>query len=214
MGQLLHSRAASTAGMAGHGQWSLEQPHNMLHNACDFPMSDVPFAAFHPIFWLHHSNVDRLYEAFLKHTRKIGLNPEGQFSKCDQEWFSRPLSPFHHPTQLTGDKPSLFYPTYAFDDTRSLGYEYDFVPDIEPNLPKPLQQGFQPNMAILEDVDPKKFRGRSLNFHFFIVKKDMPFKMPFVDPLEFKEEGEQPGVIYAGMDALFSAKEGFCPNCE
>ncbi|GLC38356.1 hypothetical protein PLESTB_001268000 [Pleodorina starrii] len=214
MGQLLHSRAASTAGMAGDGQWSLEQPHNMLHNACDFPMSDVPYAAFHPLFWLHHSNVDRQYEAFLRHTRGIGLNPEGQFSKCDQEWFSRPLTPFTHPTHLTGNKPSLFYPTFAFNDTRSLGYDYDDVPVIKATVPKALQQGSQPNMAILEDVDPKKFRGRSLNFHFFIVDKKNESFPPLVDPREFKEQGEQLGVIYAGMDALFSAKEGFCPNCD
>ena len=30
--------------------------------ACGFPMTTVPYAAFHPIFFLHHSNCDRIYE--------------------------------------------------------------------------------------------------------------------------------------------------------
>ena len=36
-------------------------------------VGSVPTAAFHPIFWLHHCNVDRVYESFLAvrgHTRR------------------------------------------------------------------------------------------------------------------------------------------------
>eukprot|EP00965_Chrysotila_dentata_P160301 5293305-Pleurochrysis_carterae.AAC.1 len=39
--------------------------HNSIHVAVGYPMTSVKWAAFHPIFFLHHCNVDRLYEAYL-----------------------------------------------------------------------------------------------------------------------------------------------------
>ena len=40
-------------------------PHNGVHGAVGYPLSDVPFASFHPLFFLLHCNVDRMYEAYL-----------------------------------------------------------------------------------------------------------------------------------------------------
>ncbi|MCJ1399563.1 hypothetical protein MMC11_002765 [Xylographa trunciseda] len=45
---------------------SLEGIHNMIHNwtggvKLEGHMSEVPVAAFDPIFWLHHANIDRFY---------------------------------------------------------------------------------------------------------------------------------------------------------
>jgi len=42
----------------------LESPHNSLHNIIggnDGTMSSINIAAFDPIFWLHHCNMDRFY---------------------------------------------------------------------------------------------------------------------------------------------------------
>ncbi|KAI0777961.1 hypothetical protein BC629DRAFT_620630 [Irpex lacteus] len=39
---------------------SLEQIHNNIHNKTGGFMGDVPIAAFDPIFWMHHANVDRI----------------------------------------------------------------------------------------------------------------------------------------------------------
>jgi hypothetical protein len=63
LGEEAHWRAASTRWGGGV---SLETPHNDVHVACGFPMTSVTFAAFHPVFFLHHCNIDRLYEGYLR----------------------------------------------------------------------------------------------------------------------------------------------------
>jgi hypothetical protein len=45
--------------------FSIEDSHNSVHVAVGGPMADVPAAAFCPIFFLHHCNVDRVYESYL-----------------------------------------------------------------------------------------------------------------------------------------------------
>jgi len=57
-----HWRAASTRWSGGS---SVETPHNDIHAVLGFPMTSVAYAAFHPIFFLHHCNVDRIYEAYI-----------------------------------------------------------------------------------------------------------------------------------------------------
>ena len=49
---------------------AVEAPHNSLHMHCGFPMTSLRYAAFHPIFFLHHCNIDRLYEKYL--TLEVG----------------------------------------------------------------------------------------------------------------------------------------------
>jgi hypothetical protein len=48
-----------------------QQPHGTTHCAvgpgCPYPlMGDVPVAGTDPIFWLHHANIDRIFECWLK----------------------------------------------------------------------------------------------------------------------------------------------------
>ena len=43
---------------------SLEEPHDNIHGFVGRLMADFG-SAFHPIFWLHHCNVDRLYESWM-----------------------------------------------------------------------------------------------------------------------------------------------------
>jgi hypothetical protein len=48
-----------------------QQPHGSTHCAvgpgCPYPlMGDVPVAGTDPIFWLHHANIDRIFECWLK----------------------------------------------------------------------------------------------------------------------------------------------------
>jgi tyrosinase len=48
-----------------------QQPHGTNHCAvgpgCPYPlMGDVPVAGTDPIFWLHHANIDRIFECWLK----------------------------------------------------------------------------------------------------------------------------------------------------
>lgn len=45
---------------------SIENSHNAIHVAIGGVMARMS-SAFHPIFWLHHNNVDRVYESYLTH---------------------------------------------------------------------------------------------------------------------------------------------------
>jgi tyrosinase len=40
---------------------ALENPHNGLHGFVGGTMGIIPYAAYDPIFWAHHANVDRLF---------------------------------------------------------------------------------------------------------------------------------------------------------
>lgn len=55
--------AFSPPGMTG----DLEaNPHNSVHVILDGVMGDPRTAGLHPLFWLHHCNIDRLWEAWMR----------------------------------------------------------------------------------------------------------------------------------------------------
>ena len=58
-----HAQHASTA-FSDHRNPSVESPHNSVHGAVGGIMASYQ-SSFHPVFWLHHCQVDRLYEAYL-----------------------------------------------------------------------------------------------------------------------------------------------------
>eukprot|EP01040_Poterioochromonas_malhamensis_P010112 gene10112-10992_t len=79
---------------ANDNPYNFESPHNQLHNAVGGDMADVSVAAFDPIFWLHHSNVERMHSAWI---RKHGI-PEhviGYHKKIpNHDYIDAPLYPF------------------------------------------------------------------------------------------------------------------------
>ena len=56
-----HSHHACTGWSRGTNNVSLESPHNTMHGVVGGIMASYQ-SSFHPVFWLHHCNVDRLYE--------------------------------------------------------------------------------------------------------------------------------------------------------
>ncbi|KAJ0325697.1 hypothetical protein COL5a_007203 [Colletotrichum fioriniae] len=106
------------------GWSSLEFLHNCIHvwTGGEYAspgmghMSDLTVAAFDPIFWLHHCNVDRQLAIFQK------LNPEHWFdggSPIKDETADGPLHPFHSDTNATLITSNLV------KDITSYGYTYD-----------------------------------------------------------------------------------------
>lgn len=66
VGQLMTVPDFATFGGVSMGGGTLEvQPHNLVHMLVGGDMSQVPRAAFDPVFLLHHCNVDRLWEHWL-----------------------------------------------------------------------------------------------------------------------------------------------------
>ena len=66
-----HAQHACTA-YSDHRHRSLETPHNKIHGMVGGIMASFQ-SSFHPIFWLHHCNVDRIYESYL------ALEPDSAF---------------------------------------------------------------------------------------------------------------------------------------
>ncbi|GIL62411.1 hypothetical protein Vafri_16631 [Volvox africanus] len=202
MVQLLHNRAATLQNVQKTAR-SIEEPHNHMHNACGFPMCEIPVAAFHPIFWLHHSNVDRIYEAYLQHAKSIGLDPEGQFSSCNKTLYETPLNPF---TMVVDGKRTPVMPHTVLQDTEALGYFYDKVPTkLKPVYP---DLHSLPTLAVVGSIDPRRLRGRSYNFHAFLVKNGESFTPP-TDAANLHERED-----YAGADGFLGGKSGPCATCD
>lgn len=130
-------RTGFSHGGSQHGQ--LEQlPHDQVHvftggasSEADCTkgwMSDPDCAAADPIFWLHHSNIDRLWKRWLETPRMV--NP------TDQAWLGRQYR-FYDPDSRTF---VTMRPTDVLDTAAQLGYVYD-------DDPAPVSLALQPSAA-------------------------------------------------------------------
>lgn len=105
-------------------------PHNRVHMQIGGFMSDPATAALDPIFWLHHCNIDRLWE--------VWRNQGSQFrSPQTADWLSTVPFPMHD-----GDNNAFTYFSKDMLDTTTVlhGYQYDNVPVAhEPAGAQPLE---------------------------------------------------------------------------
>lgn len=94
-------------------QSALENPHGGVHVSVGGDMSDVRRAALDPVFWLHHANIDRLWEAWLS---KCGsrANPK------DATWLNKTYSFVDETGTIVNMKGSQVVKTAA-----TLNYRYD-----------------------------------------------------------------------------------------
>ena len=110
---------------------SLENMHNMIHALVGNGghMSYVPYSAFDPIFWLHHTNVDRLFaiwQAIYPNSYTTPeINSEATYTNAWEEIedVNTPLTPFH------ADSAGTLYTSATARYTRSFGYTYPEVMD-------------------------------------------------------------------------------------
>ena len=119
----------------GPGAGQLEiVPHGSIHVAVGAGgwMSGFNTAGLDPIFWLHHANIDRLWEVWLnRHT--------GHKNPTSLQWLSRIAFSFHDAT------PKIVTMRCSeVIDTTALDYAYD---DISDPLPAP---GPGPESAVIE----------------------------------------------------------------
>ncbi|KAF4454859.1 hypothetical protein F53441_2729 [Fusarium austroafricanum] len=116
------------------GYISLEYIHNNIHNLAggsDYAtgmghMSDVPVAAFDPIFWLHHVQIDRLLSIWQCLYPKLWFDDEQSSAEThssvmdDKE--TDPLEPFH---RKDNDPDKQVWTAQACRDWTDLNYQYD-----------------------------------------------------------------------------------------
>ncbi|KAF8148054.1 tyrosinase [Crassisporium funariophilum] len=114
-----------TAGDGGSTSNSLEAIHDGIHVSVGGrgQMSDPAVAAFDPIFFLHHCNVDRLLSLW------AALNPGTWVSRGDSEdgsFTMPPEIPVDQTTPLTPfwNAQTTFWASTGTGDTSKLGYTY------------------------------------------------------------------------------------------
>jgi len=102
------------------GGFRTTELHNRLHIYVGGTMISVPAAANDPVFYLHHSNVDRLYEKWIKKYRINGSFPSFQPSS-----FSYYVYPGHNIDEYLVP----FFPTVTnrnmHQEATSFGYTYE-----------------------------------------------------------------------------------------
>ena len=120
---------------SGNTNGDLEnQPHNYVHGLVggfiqntnpnlwqnNGLMSMPPTAALDPIFWLHHCNIDRLWE---------GWNTLGNANPTDPKWLQGPAGSGERPFVMPmPDGTEWTYTPNDVVDIAALGYRYDALP--------------------------------------------------------------------------------------
>ncbi|KAI3547653.1 hypothetical protein CSPX01_03656 [Colletotrichum filicis] len=107
---------------------SIEDVHNAVHGYIEGYMGDVNIAAFDPIFWLHHANIDRIFAIWQACNRGEYVTPQKStkntvFRAIDvEEDKDTSLPPFAH--SLKEDGSQVYWTSVGVEKTKDLGYVY------------------------------------------------------------------------------------------
>lgn len=117
-------------------------PHGHVHGGIGGWMGSVETAAFDPVFWMHHCNIDRLFNLWMGKKRFWSRTMS---SSAIESWLSGGSYRF-----FGGDGKLAIQSRGFFLDQRNLGYAYDTDPIVmvPPELPPP-----QPSLATSGAVD-------------------------------------------------------------
>ena len=207
--QVTHWQHASGSNTRGT---SVEDSHNSMHVAIGWPMTSTQFAAFHPVFWMHHCNVDRNYEGFLvaEGHDESQLEFEAHQANRTDRWgvqmpnrYSDPLVPFKHPASGADLVPADTF------STAGLGYMYDEVP-ARPNA----RMQEMPSYAAFVGLKPFAFRDDSQTVHVFCIPTG---GTPVFDAADTALKEKLPALrkldAYAGSASIFGGRMDECENC-
>jgi hypothetical protein len=207
-----HYRAASTFGSSSTD--SIETPHDLVHILCGYPMRSLMHAAFHPCFWLHHCNIDRLYSAYLEHhpdsraefesNQESGRIVNTRKGRADR--FDAWLEPFYLPGKPESPE-ARFFPRHTFH-TRELGYVYDSLP-ARPNqaLTAP------PVLAVFESIDVNLLPTGYTLFVFCFPRGPRGGAHP-TPPLGPTVNRMLDHPNLGGIGALFTGRADTCTTCQ
>lgn len=105
-------------------------PHGSVHGGIGGWMGSVSTAAFDPVFWVHHANIDRIFNQWLTKKRYWSRTMTTQEITA---WLAVAGYSFYDANGKLDSKPRSFYL-----DQKNLGYVYDTDPVmiIPPTLPQ------------------------------------------------------------------------------
>ncbi|KAL2067332.1 hypothetical protein VTL71DRAFT_1757 [Oculimacula yallundae] len=139
---------------------SIESVHNQVHGAIGLAgghMSILSYSAFDPIFWLHHTNVDRLFALYQAINPGTYLTPQTEqygtytLTPNSLDTDSTPLQPF----APTGAGP--YFTSASARQTSAFGYTY---PEIQDWSQSPAQLKANVTAAINKLYNPSGARVR------------------------------------------------------
>lgn len=113
------------------------KPHGLVHVDIGGWMGDPATAALDPIFWLHHANIDRLWE--------IWRTTAGHDNPTSSSWLAEPFS-LHD----ANGQPVTFSAADMLDTTSPLlSYKYDTLTDPRTGVPvQGIADGVEPTAAM------------------------------------------------------------------
>jgi len=160
---------------SGGSHGALEgQPHDQVHDMVGGVMGDPVTAGYDPIFWLHHANIDRLWEVWLK------ADPINQNPAPSSNWqkfafkFNDGLgnTPTLTPHDVLDSKMAPFY--YQYDDvSQPAGAMPPPVPMVAVGAVRPIIEGHMPEEPIPEmvgassEATPLATEAKTLNVRLF-----------------------------------------------
>jgi len=138
----------------------IQDPHNAMHWYMDCDMRWVETAAYDPVFYLHHTNVDRQF-AFWQEVHRI-RNSENRTD------LQIPLKPFHNETVNPFNTTRKYHlGVNALDYKNHFCYEYDTL----------TFNGSTPEMIAGPDSIPEPDRGAFRHFVGVVLPRSGPSSM-------------------------------------
>ncbi len=159
-------------------QTSLNGPHGSVHTTINGNMYSTSTAAKDPVFWLHHCNIDRLWEVWL---RECG----GRASPTDAPWLSKTYTFFDEngvAVNMSGSQ--------VLNTASQLNYRYDFPFRLPCNI-KIINKWVFQKAYLIRKVAPLSLDGRIQKANFSnekpdeletFIKKTNKTKINFSDP--------------------------------
>lgn len=188
---------------AGGGGFSVEMMHNQIHLDLGWPMSTFTHSPFHPMFYLHHCNVDRLYEVWLQ------ANPAAT-SAIPTDTLATVYPPFS--TGLHGSVKGKAYQYTLNDvfDMSALGYQYDSLHTL--GGPSAKQAAHSAALLSSGSKTDVVFSGvdfttlDSMVVEVVVTKKSSPILLSTVQNASYAARKSAYGAGYCGLIGIFSAK--------
>lgn len=117
-----------------------EVAHNAIHawigGRDPYSLSTLDYTAYDPIFFLHHTNVDRLW-AIWQELQRYRKKPSNT-AFCALPYMQTPIKPFSFDRSINYDWMTRVYsrPSEAFDYQNNFGYKYDTLEFNGMSIPK------------------------------------------------------------------------------
>lgn len=197
------SRTHADFASLASGQSSIEGPHNSVHNAVGSIMADLDMASYDILFFMHHCEINRLYESYLKirlsRTSVESLTSEILRGVLPSDGDGATYNPFISPTTKSVWMPKDLY-------AQLLNWRLYYTYDAYEPMPRALQ--VEPVYVTFTSINVRSLAQKVMNIHVYVQKIG-----------ETPDLGADLGALtihhpnYAGSSSIFS-REGPCAGCD